>query len=858
MRQRSRLSLWLDRCERLLDSFAARFVLSLLILASLLPFSALQRFGVWPEVLFIPVFGTEFLIRLALVVRRARQRRLQASSLLVLGLDALALISFLPLGAERSWLRPLRLARLFLLLGYWSGLLRELWTVLNQRERRHQILIVLGLGGVLAFGSAAVLLDFGVSYDFDADGQQEEIDDRSFPAVMWWSFLQIEDAGNLVNTVEHHPLILGLSMVLTLAGLLLFSFFIGIGTTVVGELVERARAQPVRLDGHTVILGLTPYTVLLLRGLAEIYRKNLRPYRGAVMAEAATFEDLGTSELRHFQYRQGDPARVEDLELVSVDHAKRVIILGDDSADPDAAVISAILATRQRHPAVPLYPDMEHERNFPAARAAGGPQTHLVGSGSMLGYYVAQNVAYPGIHDLYRHLLQSAGVEIYTYLYSPAEVAMLTAAGDPHIPVAALHRRACQRHRTTLLGFFTSHSDRTEGPFDTEDLEVVLNPVAGRIQGSQTQPAAPLRFSTVRGVIGIAWRFRSLTELAQELLEVVVDGGRIPDSWADRTESSPATPATDLESLVLEPPRREPKRVLIFGASQRVPRVVRELIGFFPGLDITILAEEADDVVPLAHEVLVMLARTFVGPSPGLEEGEEGVCRLHLETPEAKARVTLMAADWTHGHRLEAQGAVTLQAADVVLLLPLRERGTGDSDGRIALDGLHLAHLERTGAVRFRPGTHMLALVRDPAKGELLERRLVAMAGSTGMCRYTVISSERSRHRFIMQNVFVHGLNSVYLTLLDSRGQHFARLLVRNARGGVLQGTFETSALADALLRERGWLLLGFERRAAAGASSQVEVDPEILQPGTRLEWQSISALYVMVDKAPGTNAATL
>ena len=105
--------------------------------------------------------------------------------------------------------------------------------------------------------------------------------------------------------------------------------------------------------------------------------------------------------LRSFQYRCGDPVNVADLDRVNVRQAKRVLILGTDARYPDRGVISAILATRERNPDVDLYPDVEHERNFRAVWAAGGPRTHLVGSGSFLGFYIVQNVVYPGAYRVY-------------------------------------------------------------------------------------------------------------------------------------------------------------------------------------------------------------------------------------------------------------------------------------------------------------------------------------------------------------------------------------------------------------------------------------------------------------------------
>lgn len=845
----SRIDSLLDRGEQLLGSITVRGVLSILILVSVLPPRLFAEIGVGdPSPLFLLVFGPELTLRAAILARRLRRerRRARLAEGVLLFLDLLAIISFLPLADPGTGsLRYLRLARLFLLLGYWGGLVRELWTLLGQRERRYQIFLVLGLGALLAFAAAIVLDHLAVAHDYDDDGAPGG---ESFFQILWWTFRQIQDPGNLVPRIDE-PALMAVSLLLTFSGLLLFSFFIGIGTTVVGEVVERSRSRPLGLRGHSVILGLTPYTVILLRELTSIYRKNLRPFRGALLADVPSPDDLNDPALRHLRYRRGDPSRPADLDRVSLAHAKRVLVLGDDSRDPDAGVISAILSVRQRHPGVPLYVDLEHERNFPAARAAGGKETHLVGSGSMLGYYVAQNIAFPGVYHLYRHLLQSSGVEIYTYLFSDEERARLCRR-DARLDLAALHHLARDEHGTTLLGVFLAEDP--EATLDDDDLEVLLNPVvASRRSANGTggigfDDAGKLRCTALRGLIGLALRFRDLTDLARSVLADEV-----------RTAAVPPSLAGDLP--VLRPPRRDPEQILILGAGPRVPRVVMELVGLFRRLQVTVLAEADEDLVGVAHDARAMIDRTF-GVEPTLLEEDEKL-ELGFATSDHVAVVTFLEADWTHGHRLEQEGAVTLEAADVILLLHSRHVDE-DSDGRIALDCLHLANLERTGAVRFRPGVHVLALVRDPAKGDLLERRLVEMAGARSEhseqddegCRFTVISRERARHRFLVQSLFVRGLSPVYLDLLSSRGQHLSRLHPTDAAGEPLDGRVDPRALADRLLDERGLLLVGFELRDEADPASdstpEVVIDPRRLRADQSVPWSRVRALYVLGDGA--------
>ncbi|NJL29847.1 MAG: hypothetical protein HC897_19120, partial [Thermoanaerobaculia bacterium] len=310
----------------------------------------------------------------------------------------------------------------------------------------------------------------------------------------------MQDPGNLV-TSPADGVVVAVSLLLTLAGLLLFSFIVGIGTNVVEELVERSRSQPVGLRGHTVILGFTPASIFLLEGLAEIYRKNLRPFRAAVLGlHPRAAELLHGPLLRSFHYRHGDPVRAEDLDRVDLAQAKRVLVLGSDDRDADGSVISAVLATRERHPDVDLYPDLEHERNFLAARAAGGQRTHLVGSGSFLGFYLVQNLVYPGIQRLYRQLLSSEGCEIYTYVFSDRERAALIVRADGGCDPRQLWRWARREHGVSVVGLFSAAEvDRS---LEVEDLEVVLHPIeaaARRVPGWLSIPEGRVLWPAVRG-----------------------------------------------------------------------------------------------------------------------------------------------------------------------------------------------------------------------------------------------------------------------------------------------------------------------------------------------------------------------
>lgn len=830
-----RLRTALDSAERLLDAHSTRLFLSLLIIVSVLPPKAQQKLlpdALVPHLdwLFLAVFSFELVLRLALYARRWQQRRARATELLMLLLDLLAVLSFLPLEKmiASQYLRLVRLTRMLLLFGYWGRMARDLLAILSGPERRYQVVSVLFLGLVLSFGSAVLVTQLVPAYDFDGDGDKGDAEDKAFFRILWWSFHQVQDTGYLVNDLDP-PLIVLVSLVLTFSGLLLFSLVIGIGSGAIEEVLVRSREQPLALQNHTVILGLTPHSVFLLEGLARIYQKNLTSFHAAVLGvtpEAPAY--LHRPLLRAVQYRSGDPVRAGDLERVNIERAKRVLILGADPHDPDGEVISTILATRERNPRVDLYPDVEHERNFPAVRAAGGPRTHLVGSGSFLGHYIVHNVVYPGATHVYRQLLTSSGSEVYTYFFSREERRRLLAATEvPSFDPAALHRLAYGRFGVTSIGLFTAGRSGARGR------EVLLNPVRASRQADRDRAfdaAGHVKWSEVTGLAGVSLRWRELRRLGRKLVEAPVVGERgagRPGGFGD---------------LELEPACLTVERVLISGASLRVPRVVVGLFGFFPRLEVTVLLRDASRLRPLARDVQVALAAA-VGVQATVRHGE-GTVDMALATAEGTLRVLILDTDWSDRERLERTNAVDLESADAVLLLPGASR-TLERDGTVALDCLHLANLTRGGALAGRPGLHVLCMVRDAVKGDLLESRLEEITGPDSTTRFTVISSERARHHFIMQNVFVRGLNPLYLQLLDAEGQHLARLIPRGAGDGPPAGGFDPAELSRHLLLDRGLVFLGLELHQAGGGF-RIELDPQKMPPGKMIDWKSVRALYVL------------
>jgi hypothetical protein len=831
-----RLAVFLDGAYRLLHSPATKLVLSFLIVLSVLPARTVasllpSSFESWLDVLFLCLFGPEFALRTAAFVRARRRGQASRWEPVLLAADFMALLSFLPLRdvfRETRSFRIFRLTRLLLLLGYWGEMVVDLWAILTGKERRAPVVFVVLLGLVLSFTGAVILGEFAPPFDYDGNGRVDDTD-RSFGRILWWSFRQVQDSGNLA-VEPSGALVVTVSLALTGAGLLLLTFLIGISTGAMEELLRRARNRPLGLRSHLAILGLGPYSIYLLNELAEIYRKRGRAARAAVLGrEKEPPPYFHQKRLATLRYRAGDPARVEDLDRVDVGSAKRILVLGPGGDNPDATVISTILAARTRNRSASLFADLEHERNLMAARTAGGADTHPIGSGPFLGHYVAQNVIYPGVYRAYRQLLTTAGPEIDTYFFTPAERRGL-AALDPLDP-AALLARARRRHGVTLLGLFVDVGEaRNEAP------RVLLNPTdpESRLRHPQAfTDGGRLRASTVAGLVGIGQHWPDLAQAAR-----AIASGDSPETMTD---------VPGFERLELRFPAGPVRRVVVCGSSSRVPRVVTELLLFYGPLDVTVLVRDEANVGSLQEAIQAALEGNLSGLPRGaasswVPDEEEGCRMLRITEAGGEARIRVMQADWSDASRFLRHPAADLSAADAILFLP--REGADDADGLVALDCLRIAQFGTAGLLRFQAGLRVVGLVRDPVKCDLLESRLDEMAGPGAEARFTIVSSERVRHHFLVRHVFVRGLGSVFLELLGATGQHLCRL-VPEWGADSSDGDFDPWELYQHLLVGRGLLLLGLER-ASAGGRPQLDLDPRHMGPGQRVARSSIAALYVL------------
>ncbi|WP_146158183.1 ion transporter [Enhygromyxa salina] len=491
---------------RLLGRVESRLVLSAAIIVSLLPFEWVPRL----DAVFLLLFLVEFVLR-SLLVFRGEARHSHGSrrgvtpteaelqedrgwewpstgALVLTFFDLLALLSFVPslVGLEPDagtrWLRLFRLSRMLLLLSYWAPLVRDVWSVLLRHERAKQVTLMGIIVLALSFAGAVVMDQMSVGHeeliDFDgdevfgrdADGEALDPDDERFFVHLWWAFRQIQDPGNLLSSPDQTAAVI-VSVALTIVGLFMVSFLIGLGTDVVREMMELSRLRPPGLHGHTIVVNIDPSTQQLLHELLRYSRKllpvgalslgwvqqlvrnsrrGLHGGRYLVVGRSPDPPDfMRQPELAHVGYRQ---VNVEDetfLYRTDVAESQRVVMLADlDAKDPDAETIQALLtiteslreadedarrrASRSWLPvgrvrARLLIAEVLDESNIPAARAAIAgdgsgrdsvrTRAFVVPSERLIALFIACIAQREGVGRLLEELLTSHGHELYTLFF---------------------------------------------------------------------------------------------------------------------------------------------------------------------------------------------------------------------------------------------------------------------------------------------------------------------------------------------------------------------------------------------------------------------------------------------------------
>jgi hypothetical protein len=822
--------------EWIRDLFATdltKVLLSVLIILSVLPFRWAQDYSV----VFFGIFAVELALRGLVFFHDLRHRAMSKVELVFLIFDVLATLSFLPMEAlwgEIRFLRLFRLSRMLLLLNYWGPIVREVWMILAKRERRYQLSFFAAAVLILSFTSAVLLAHFETKgVDINGDGDPTN-DDRSFVALLWWAFRQIESADNLVRD-PNASLAFVFSIFLTLSGLFLFSFLVGIGTSVVEELVAVSKERRIGMRKHSVICNISPHSEVLLQELVAYYSKSFRAARIITLGPAENrYDYMHEGALQKIRYRQGQAMSRHDLVKVDVDRATRVILLGRrDDPHSDSEIVSQILSVREVNPRCPIYAEIFAAANVEAALHAGGQQLVPVMANRLVGHYLANIIVFPGVERVYDDLLTSEGDEIYTCVYDEGAMAGRKPPSGALLPFGELLERAHRALGVILLGHLLVDDTSPTG------FCAALVPGCAAPHGTAHGPVAEV--SQLRGFFGVAASFEELRGFVESL----------PDVTTHTEEHSAET----VPRFGACPEASSIQRFVICGFHDGLIDFCEALILFSRVPALVIMVTDADAAVRVAQAFVEQLR----GEQDSLEQHvafrprPDVVGQLQYDLPGGGVgQLTVAAADWSDervlcehlasGHRLAATDGLLLTYTP----------GEDDPDARTSLALLKLMHLAEERSPLLRPELRVFCEVQSTEKAALFARRFSRTAAG-GCPVVSVVAADKVRNSFLAQAVFVPGSVGIYRELLNDRGLSLCKLLPAQTPDASAPLTF--GQLLSVLYERDGMLLVAVELQdlpagemTDAPRHRQVVVNPRVHSPRYRFTAGQLVSIFAIAD----------
>ncbi|MFF8913023.1 potassium transporter TrkA [Streptomyces sp. NPDC015032] len=273
----------------------------------------------------------------------------------------------------------------------------------------------LGLASVLLIALASTLVV--VFTDTDAE------DNGGWAGVAWMSLLRTLDAGTMGGDTGG-PVFLGLMLAVTIGGIFIVSALIGVLTTGLNQKIQELRKGRSQLmeRGHTIVLGWSDQIFTVVEELVEANQSLRRSCvailadRDKVLMEDAIRARIPNPGSTRVICRSGNPLVRADLELVSPDTAKSIMVLppvGDDR-DVDVIKVLLLLNSRQWSRTRPHVVAAVHDsENLAAARLAAGEAALVIDAEDIAVRLIAQAHRQTGLSTVFDELLSFVGNEFY-------------------------------------------------------------------------------------------------------------------------------------------------------------------------------------------------------------------------------------------------------------------------------------------------------------------------------------------------------------------------------------------------------------------------------------------------------------
>lgn len=307
----------------------------------------------WVIIIF---FSVELILR-ALILRNMKQHSSKTEQRMEWGywwIDVVATIVMMPVMAIVPYGGALRMLRLVRLLRPWLVIIRNIRDVMHEGQYMQEINLIVLILAVMSIGGGVVAQYMIGEFDYTQDGQITP-EDNTMLARIWFAFRMLTDPGNSVLYPENNVIIF-VSVISIVIGLFVLAFFIGIGASIVSQLMVKLRNERLNYTNHMVMIGwnsVSPYVIPQLRTIAE---RSFTKLKLVLLGEAKETPKELLAE-KWVSYRWGELQEIESLKRVNLGMARQAIVNAPDGlseAESLAQNFFKLLAIRKVNPNIYL------------------------------------------------------------------------------------------------------------------------------------------------------------------------------------------------------------------------------------------------------------------------------------------------------------------------------------------------------------------------------------------------------------------------------------------------------------------------------------------------------------------------
>lgn len=297
----------------------------------------------------------------------------------------------------------------------WKDRLRYRFDNFMSRGTGSLILGLAVLSLVIISVVALVVVSLGI-----APGDGEKI---TFLEAIWLSLMRTLDAGTMGGDTGWGFRIAMFAV--TIGGVFIISTLIGVLTSGIEEKIDDLRKGRSRVieKNHTVILGWSDQVYTIISELVEA-NSNQPDSCIVVMGETdkVEMEDLirekvGDTRKTRIVCRSGNPIDMTDLQIVSLNTSKSILVLSPKTDSPDAEVIKTVVAIlnhpERRPEPYHIVAELRDPKNYEIARVVGKNEVEWIQLGGLVARVIAQTCRQSGLSTVYTELMDFGGDEIY-------------------------------------------------------------------------------------------------------------------------------------------------------------------------------------------------------------------------------------------------------------------------------------------------------------------------------------------------------------------------------------------------------------------------------------------------------------